>query len=205
MTWPSAVYASPAVVTGVQRGWFDQVTTPGYSPTYLGAVVQAGATCNGVIFSVTQQELVAYDQRETGYLREKIDPSNITMLDGTGAAPQGDIWFYANTQQRPASPEFPIVQSYVDVCLNGCLEIEATYPLATRIEFEGKQITYSEMFIRTSTDWSEWWVNDRLLPRRPFVYVPNASTIDALIKKCLGVDPSKIELEPASWERKSGQ
>lgn len=195
MTWPRANYASPVVVKGIERGWFDQVGGPSLSTTYLGAVAAEGGQCNGVIFSITKQGLQSYDQRETGYKREKIDRRNITMLDGSSAPPDGEIWFYASQKKQYASPEFPIVQSYVDVCLNGCLEIESTYPLA-------KQASFAETFLRTCSNWSEWWVNDRLYPRRAFIYVPNASTIDQLIINVLGQETfSKIKIEPASWER----
>ena len=195
MTSPSALCASPANVVGIQRGWFGQVGGVSLSPTYLGAVADASSNCNGVIFKVSQQQLEAFDKHETGYQRERIDQSNITMLDGSKSAPEGDIWFYANTEKRDASPEFPIVQSYVDICLNGCLEIEATYPLAKEAEF-------AETFLKTSTNWSKYWVNDRIYPRRAFIYIPNASKIDALIKKVLGEEIfSSIEIEPASWER----
>lgn len=194
MTWSSALYASPAVVDGIERGWFDQTGGPSYSTTYLGAVAAQGSQCNGVIFPISAQGLASYDQRETGYKRERIDQANIKMLDGSGAPPDGDIWFYANQKKQYASPQLPIVQSYVDICLNGCLEIESTYPLA-------KQAKFAETFIRTCSNWSEWWVNDRLYPRRAFIYCPNASKIDQLIINVLGAEMfSKIQIEPASWE-----
>jgi hypothetical protein len=194
-TWPSAFYASPAVVKGIERGWFDQTGGPSLSTTYLGAVAAEGSQCNGVIFSITAQGLVSYDQRESGYKREKIAPGSITMLDGTSAAPDGDIWYYASQKKQYASPGLPIVQSYVDVCMNGCLEIEATYPLA-------KQAKFAETFLKTCSNWSEWWVNDRLYPRRAFICVPNASRIDQLIINVLGLEMfSKIKIEPASWEQ----
>src|SRR5258707_17162 len=178
MTLPSAIYASPAIANGIERGWFDQTGGPSLSTTYLGAVAAEGSQCNGVIFPITAQGLQSYDQRETGYRREKIAPGSITMLDGTSAAPDGDIWYYANQKKRYASPELPIVQSYVDICINGCLEIEATYPLA-------RQAKFAETFLRTCSNWSEWWVNDRLYPRRAFIYVPNASRFFQLIIKGL--------------------
>lgn len=197
MTWASAVYASPAIVKDIERGWFDQVGGVSYTTTYLGAVLANGSSCNGVIFPVSKQALDSYDQRETGYKREKIDQSKITMLDGSSGAPKGDIWFYANQHKNLASKEVPIVQSYVDICLNGCLELEAAYPLA-------KEASFAEMFLRTCTNWSPWWVNDRIYPRRAFIYVPNASTIDGLIVKVLGKEIfSKIEIEPAEWEMKA--
>ncbi|HEV2667779.1 MAG TPA: gamma-glutamylcyclotransferase family protein [Blastocatellia bacterium] len=195
MTSPSALYASPVNVVGIQRGWFGRAVSDSLSPTYLGAVSDPNFNCNGVILKVSQRELESFDNRESGYKRERIDQKNITMLDGSKSAPEGDIWFYAATEKHFASPEFPIVQSYVDICLNGCLEIEATYPLAKEAEF-------AEMFLRTSTNWSKYWVNDRIYPRRPFIYLPNASKIDHLIKKALGEEMfSNIEIEPASWKR----
>ena len=194
MTSPSALYASPVNVVGIQRGWFGRVVSASLSPTYLGAVSDPNFNCNGVIFKASRQELEAFDAHESGYTRERIDQNNIAMLDGSKSAPEGDIWFYAVTEKRFASPEFPIAQSYVDICLNGCLEIEAAYPLAKEAEF-------AETFLRTSTNWSKYWVNDRIYPRQPFIYLPNASKIDHLIQKALGEEMfSNIEIEPASWK-----
>jgi hypothetical protein len=178
-TWPSAQFASPAVVRGIARGWFDQTDVPSWSPTYLGGVADDGAECNGVIFRVTPAEFDSYTQRETGYKPTEIDPSQITMLDGSLAAPDGDIGYFANTRKDFPSAARPIVQSYVDVCLDGCLEIEATYPRAKRANF-------AERFVRTTSNWGPPWINDRIHPWRPFVYVPRAWAIDALIRKVLG-------------------
>jgi hypothetical protein len=180
-TWPSAEFASPVVLKGVARGWFDQTDVPSWSPTYVGGVAKKGAECNGVIFRVTQAEFDSFAERETGYKPTKIDPSQITMLDGSSAAPNGDIWYFASRQQRFPSGEHPIVQSYVDVCLDGCLEIEATYPLA-------KQASFAERFIKTTSSWGPPWINDRIYPWRPFVYVPRAFAIDALLQQVLGHD-----------------
>ena len=198
-TSSSALYASPVNVGGIQRGWFDQTGGVSLSTTYLGAVPNPNANCNGVIFQVSQQQLDEFDARETGYKRERIPQSNVTMLDGSKAAPDGDIWYYANVQKHVASPKFPIVQSYVDICLNGCLEIEATYPLA-------KQAKFAETFIKTCSDWSKYWVNDRIYPRRAFIYVPNASQIDQLIVNVLGQELfASIQIEPATWENAAAE
>lgn len=194
-TSPSALYAAPVNVAGIQRGWFARGGGVSLTTTYLGAVLDANSDCNGVIFQVSKPQLDAFDQREAGYDRERIDQGNVTMLDGSKSAPAGDIWFYANREKRYVTPECPIVQSYVDICLNGCLEVEATYPLA-------KAAGFAETFLKTCSDWSKYWVNDRIYPRRAFIYVPNASTIDYLIQKVLGEELfSSIEIEPASWER----
>jgi hypothetical protein len=90
-TWPTAEFASPVVVKGVARGWFDQTDMPSWSPTYLGGLADEGAECNGVIFPVTPAEFDSYTQRETGYQPTKLDPSQITMLDGSSALSDGDM------------------------------------------------------------------------------------------------------------------
>jgi hypothetical protein len=180
-TWAGAEFASPVIVQGVARGWFDQTGGPSWNPTYLGALLDKDAVCNGVIFPVSSPEFTAYGEREIGYQLTKIDSSQISMLDGSNTAPEGDIWFYGNTEKRFPSSEHPIVQSYVDVCLDGCLEIEAMYPLA-------RQANFAEQFVKTTSNWQPPWINDRIYPWRPSVYVPRASQIDALIQKVLGKD-----------------
>jgi hypothetical protein len=180
-TWSRAEFASPVIVHGVSRGWFDQTGGTSWNPTYLGAQLSKDAVCNGVIFPVTSAEFAAYGEREVGYQLTKIDGSQVTMLDGSQTVPEADIWFYGNTGKKFPSSEHPIVQSYVDVCLDGCLEIETTYPLA-------RQANFAEQFLRTTSNWQPPWINDRIYPWRPFVYVPRAAQIDALIRKVLGED-----------------
>jgi hypothetical protein len=192
-TWASAFYASPVIIKGIKRGWFDSTPASGLSPTYLGAVFDDDYICNGVIFPISKEGLAAYIEREVGYIPQKIDQSKIMMLDGRSDAPKGDIWFFANKKEKPASPQYPIVQSYVDICINGCLQLEAGYPMA-----EG----FTKMFIESCTGWNEYWVNDRIYPRRPFIYEPNAYKIDKLLQDVLGKELfSKIQIEPAIWEK----
>ncbi|MFE5484651.1 gamma-glutamylcyclotransferase family protein [Streptomyces sp. NPDC056527] len=180
-TWPDREQAAPAMVQGISRGWYDRVETASWSPTYLGAVPRKGATCNGVVFPVSPEELRAYARRESGYRPTRIRSRDITMLDGSKGSPVGTVWYFANVQQRYPSERFPIVQSYVDVCLDGCLEIEDGYPEARKAQF-------AKEFMRTTSDWQTPWFNDRIYPWRPFVHVPRANDIDTLIRDQLGVD-----------------
>jgi len=180
-TWSRAEYALPVVAKGIARGWFDQTEVPSWNPTYLGAVPDPTAECNGVLFPVTPVEFARYVERETGYELTKLDKSHVTMLDGSSTPPDEDIWYFANREKRFPSSAHPIVQSYVDVCLNGCFEVEAMYPLA-------KQANFARRFMETTSNWGTPWINDRIYPWRPFVHVPRASAIDSLIQKSLGVD-----------------
>jgi hypothetical protein len=108
-----------------------------------------------------------------------------------------NIWAYVNNfdQSKPITSnlpnrDFPIVQSYVDMCINGCLEIEEQYPIAKLEQFTGD-------FIKSTFYWSKFWVNDRIYPRRPFIYRPNAYEIDKLLKEHL---PDKEIFESIYFE-----
>lgn len=129
--------------------------------------------------------------------------AGLTVLDGRSRAPDGKFWIYLNQfdekntlEDNVPSKAFPVVQSYVDICINGCLEIEGNYPTA-----EG----FTRNFIETTSHWNEFWVNDRLYPRRPFIYRPNASQIDAALKAAPQTADLyyEVEIEPATWEQRT--
>ncbi|WP_133305565.1 gamma-glutamylcyclotransferase family protein [Streptomyces sp. AcE210] len=178
-TWPKVGKAFPVSVKGITRGWYDRVDTVSWGPTYLGAFPDRASTCNGVIFQVAHGELKAFADREKGYKLIRIPPVDITMLDGRSAPPPGTFWYFGSASRRYVSQEFPIVQSYVDVCVSGCLEIEDEFPASRTAKF-------AQNFFTGTTDWKTPWINDRIYPWRPFVHVPQANRIDALIRDQLG-------------------
>ena len=178
-TNPEAVDARPARVTGYQRGWFHQfANNVGSTCTYLGAIEKPGATTNGVIYHVNDFEKTK--ERETGYTATPVPAGKIEMLDGAGPwDPAKVVYIFISNPadiSKTGAPTaaIPMVQSYVDICINGCLEIEAQYSSARG---------FVQEFIRTATGWNAYWVNDRIYPRRPFIYVPNASQIDQALEK----------------------
>jgi len=178
-TNPEAVGAWPARVTGYQRGWFHQFTKRvGSSCTFLGAVESAGTTLNGVFYLV--QDFEKTKEREIGYTAIPIPAHRIEMLDGAGPWNRGkDPYIFVSdeaniSKTKEPTPAYPMVQSYVDICVNGCLEIEALYRPAHG---------FVQEFIGSTTGWNAYWVNDRLYPRRPFIYVPNAGAIDQALQE----------------------
>ena len=180
-TNPDAVGAWPARVSGYQRGWFHQFTKTenvGSSCTYLGAVKDAKTTINGVIYKVADIEKTK--ERETGYTADLVPADKIEMLDGGGPwNGANEVYIFESNQAdisktKEPTADFPIVQSYVDICINGCLEIEALYRSAQN---------FTQQFIEKTTGWNKYWVNDRLYPRRPFIYVPNAEKIDKALQE----------------------
>jgi hypothetical protein len=177
-TNPEAAEARPARVTGFQRGWFHQFAkNVGSTCTFLGAIGRSSATINGVIYHVNDFEKTK--ERETGYTATPVPPGQIEMLDGTGHwDPAKTVYIFISDRadiSKTGEPtvEIPMVESYVDICINGCLEVEAQYSSAHG---------FAQEFIRTSSGWNANWVNDRVYPRRPFISVPNAGKIDQALQ-----------------------
>jgi hypothetical protein len=185
-TAPTAGESLPIRLQGLERGWF--VHGPKVSPTtFLGAVVQSEAEMNAVIYRIPlAAELLATDQREQGYCRYALQSNQITMLDQS-IVPQGQLWIYVipDSQIAPPNADFPIVQSYVDIVIGGCLEIEKNFALEH----------FAEDCVTTTKGWSDHWVNDRLYPRRPFIYEPRATAIDQVLQETIPtwLDARKIE------------
>jgi hypothetical protein len=86
----------------------------------------------------------------------------------------GMIWVYipVKADGEPgvglpvASAEFPLLESYVDVVVEGALEYGETF---------------ARELLETTSDWSNYRLNDRELARRPWVYNPASSQVDALL------------------------
>jgi hypothetical protein len=66
----------------------------------------------------------------------------------------------------PPSVHFPILQTYIDVVVSGCLE-------------HGD--AFAREFIQTTFKWSPYWLNERELARRPWLHQAQYMHIDALL------------------------
>lgn len=188
-TSPDAGPAHPVEVTGYRRGWITRGSSLGFSATYLGAVQDRASRLNAVIYRVALQELEATDKRERSYCRAIVPLPDLKMLGASFALPaDAQAWIYVSRGPSVELPsgKYPIVQSYVDVFLSGCLEQEERFGVAG----------FAEQCIETTSGWSEHWVNDRIYPRRPFVYEPRARQIDTLLSKELPRYFSRIRIEP---------
>lgn len=189
-TTPDAGAAHPVEIEGFSRGWFARGDATGFSATYLGIRLKSQSRINAVIYAVRPDEVLATDQRERSYCRANVAASQVSPLEsGPVAPPDAQLWIYVNRPGSMAapSPRYPIVQSYVDVFLSGCLEQESRFHLAS----------FASECVSTTTDWSAHWVNDRLYPRRPFVFQPRARQIDELLSTHVPRHFSRIRLEPA--------
>lgn len=68
----------------------------------------------------------------------------------------------------PPSADYPILQTYIDVCVSGCLE-------------HGE--AFAREFIATTFLWSPFWLNERELARRPWLHQKQYVKIDALLRE----------------------
>jgi gamma-glutamylcyclotransferase (GGCT)/AIG2-like uncharacterized protein YtfP len=194
-TTPAAMYVLPARAPGFVRGWWARTGAVGFSTTFAGAIPEKSGSVNGVVYAVTKEELEATNEREQGYTPTDITGS-VQILSG-GYKPKEKVWIYVNKfkegerQKSLPSPQFPIVQSYVDICLTGCFQIEQGFPDAKG---------FAREFIESTQEWSIYWENDRMYPRRAPFSVPAASKIDALLQKHLPKLFASIQLAPGRWQ-----
>lgn len=172
-TDPNAGISIPVTITGFQRGWFVVSKHPGFSLIYLGTVIDKKSKLNGVLFKLNSNKSIsAYDARESGYCRVSIEDKNIQIMTPQKMT-KGEYWIYviSNKVKRSPSKPYPIVQSYADIFLSGCFEIQEKYHLNN----------FAKECVLTTSNWSIHWVNDRIYPRRAYNEQPMIAKIDNLL------------------------
>ncbi|RFC35399.1 MAG: hypothetical protein DID90_2727554451 [Candidatus Nitrotoga sp. LAW] len=176
-TTPNANIAYPVKVHGYQRGWFTKGSGVGFSTTFLGVVQSKERMLNAAIYIIDVTEITTMDKREFSYCRLAVEPENYSLLKQDIPLSPGQTWIYVNKPDTiaTANRRYPIVQSYVDIFLSGCLELEQRFELKD----------FAKQCLFTTSNWSTQWVNDRIYPRRPFIYQPKAGRIDQLLKEHL--------------------
>lgn len=192
-TAPDTGLNRPVLVHGFQRAWNARGNKIGFSTTYLGVdapkteaerKVAGEATEDPQMYAAVYQDFSAEgiagtDARESFYCRYPVAAEKIELLDGWTLPETAQVWIYALKRGQEGdlpSERWPIVQSYVDIFMTGCLDLDA------RVDHSRfSQLNFAEGCIATTKGWSPHWVNDRLYPRRAFIYQPNASKIDQLL------------------------
>lgn len=187
MTEPDAGTNLPVSVTGFQRSW----NTHGvYHTTFLGVRPVSSARMIAALYrDFPKDGKLGADSRERSYCRVSVNPTSVRMLDGSTVPSPGQIWIFVTKPDLVAAPDgqYPIVQSYVDIFISGCLQLQARVSEAN--------VDFVEQCVRTTGGWSKHWVNDRIYPRRPFMYQPNAWNIDQYLNKLLPEFFKAIQIE----------
>jgi hypothetical protein len=186
-TYSNAGESIPIIVKGFRRGWFARGPNIPLSINYLGTEVDAKSKFNAIMFALPNPKaLLEYDKREDTYCRAQVPSENIVFLSNKHT-PIGEYWMYITPKQEHGLPskQYPLVQSYIDIFLSGCFEIQEKYHLSN----------FAQECIYTTSDWSKHWVNDRLYPRRAFDDDPKIRKIDTLISQRLPTNFKQIKIE----------
>jgi hypothetical protein len=160
---------------GYIRAWNDR-SPSGF--TALGLRVprpgEQATTINGVLYAIEGDDMTKFDAREDGYARVEVPHADIEAVSWQTIPLSGHIWTYVPV--RPASdpgvglpqPDaaFPLLESYIDVVVEGCLEYGPDF---------------ARELIETTADWSQYWLNDRELARRPWVHDSKYAVVDQML------------------------
>ena len=180
----------PVVVRDVERIWSAR-TTSGF--TAMGVRIRKGADCTGVLLEVNKAELEDLDRRELSYVRVEVHLDNVdqvpflneeefyeteqaeTLFEAKENEGNIRVWVYIQKDPIPADSSHPILQSYVDVILSGCLSISEDF---------------ARSFIQTTKGWQpneDSFVDDRDQPiyglANSVQCEQNADVIDQLLEE----------------------
>ncbi|SAL00112.1 hypothetical protein AWB77_06083 [Caballeronia fortuita] len=170
----AAIPVRVSAAFGYVRSWSDR-SGSGFTALGLRRPLEGEApmTINGVIYPVGN-DMSAFDQREKGYVRVEVPRALIEPVSWQALPSQGTVWVYVPKAegQQPGEglplpdASFPIVESYVDIVIEGGLEYGPEF---------------AREIIETTRDWSAYWLNDRTLARRPWVFDKQFAQVDALL------------------------
>lgn len=107
-------------------------------------------------------------------------PELMTPLGWAQLPPGSTVWLFVPDSPSKGSPpgvglatasqSHPILQTYVDICVLGCLEFSREFAIE---------------FICSTVGWDGPWRNDRQLPRRPWMHQPRYKEVDSLLQEVI--------------------
>jgi gamma-glutamylcyclotransferase (GGCT)/AIG2-like uncharacterized protein YtfP len=159
----------PAIAQGLIRYWGQIETTIVASPL----VADFGdGQINGVLLEVDTIELAHFDKREHGYQRHDIE---VTKIHSEHTLNEKDrVWIYIKKEPLPPCEVTPVLQTYIDTVLEGCLEVSESF---------------AQFFIENTQGWQYPICNDRQQPRYTNyagVEPTKLSRIDSLLEPVMG-------------------
>eukprot|EP00457_Paulinella_chromatophora_P008891 gb/GEZN01008940.1/.p1 GENE.gb/GEZN01008940.1/~~gb/GEZN01008940.1/.p1 ORF type:complete len:308 (+),score=24.63 gb/GEZN01008940.1/:215-1138(+) len=140
---------------------------------------------NGMVYPVRAEDLPVFDRRESGYTRVEVPLQYVRMLSWHSLPTNSVVLTYVPTSPIPGNPpgtglssasyEAPVLQTYIDVCLNGALEYGSDC---------------ASEFIASTFRWNtRYWLNDREVPRRPWLKEKNYLKIDRILETSEAAGP----------------
>ena len=131
--------------------------------TAMGVRFREGAECVGVLVPVNDKELRQFDERESGYDRVELQADQVVQVpfleekyytktflgkeDDITLTDPPRIWMYIQQEPIAATETHPIVQSYLDIILRGCLTISKEFAdafMESTVGFHPSEIIISD-------------------------------------------------------------
>jgi len=168
--------AYPIEIKGIARKW--SMHSPEWNATAVSAHLDENGHSNGVCFEVDDSNLIKFDAREQGYHRIEVQWDQVRSITNESLPTKGTLWAYVGNHSGQPSQHKPIMQSYLDVILNGCLDYGPDF---------------AKQFATTTKHWGHL-VDDRHNPQYPRPLKSNKRRlhIDHLLKSHL----------PELWEKR---
>lgn len=185
-TNPDVTVLLPVKVKGLIRDW--SAASSDYKIIFLGAsqcnAREKNCFLNGLAYLT--KSITATDNREIGYCRHEVPINDITPYKKQDQLDQqAHYWIYITKKNNSAHPDalHPLIQSYVDLFIGGCMEQAAsiTHKTVSELVFPN-DYTFVFDCIKGTRGWTtDYWLNDRVYPQRPWAMNPYALQIDAVL------------------------
>lgn len=182
---------------GFARAWSFNSPTGFTALGVAQADRSSGAACdiNGALLRVPAAKLPALDVRESGYARLELDAALFDRhrSDADVSAAHAQLWprdrvyVWVPEQQGAPSEDCPILQSYVDACLEGFLSLGGE--------------AFAREFVESTSGWCEFFLNDCPFSRRPWLHRGKAyAELDRVLAQSAGVSASRHPEEFAALQ-----
>ncbi|MEW2914273.1 gamma-glutamylcyclotransferase family protein [Leisingera sp. JC11] len=139
--------AAPARLSGWRRAW---VHTSLREVAFLSAVPCENSEIDGLIAEVPGADWAALDEREFAYERL---PASDRVQHSLAGSPEISVYAVAADKQNGVSERHPILLSYLDVVLQGYLQVFGAEGL--------------KGFVETTDGWESPILDDHAAPRYP--------------------------------------
>jgi len=167
-------------IDGFSRHWSKISDDFGMSSVVV--LADEKGACNGVLVEVEESEFEQFDKRERGYQRVQVDVSKLSFyedgIDLENGSQEVCVWLYQASEVVPPCTKHPVVFSYLDVILAGCLEYSEAF---------------CEDFVQLTKGWHYAMLNDRQMPRYPRVQTQlNLESVNLYIKSTQAMNENDI-------------
>jgi hypothetical protein len=162
----------PVRVEGFQRAWVTRSLAE--SQTYVGAIANVKSQLTAQLIPTDINPRLR--EREKDYQFVQVPHHAISFSSGDAgdmarrALEKHTYWLCETLACEPATPQYPVHQTYIDTCISGCLEHGG--------------VQEAKAFIDHTSQWQHPRVNDRTsvkYPRAAHISHAVQSEIDALL------------------------